>query len=278
MSDTPNIPDIADTQIAIHNEDSNAHNGVDGRVGTIEEVIPSQTYDLGNELADKTFVNSSIATNTATFKGTFNLVNDLNLSTSSTQAQIGTALGNAISQEDNNDYSFVLIPTADSTPTEIDHVDRYKYNGTNWVYEYTLNNSGFTAAQWAAINSGITDVLVAQITNNANNKADKVTGATNGHVAGLDANGNLTDSGIASSNVMQKVGGATNGNVATLNASGEVIDSGKALSALANDADVVHKTGAETVTGVKNFSNGLQVGGQSIVWDSTNQCLKVVFN
>lgn len=57
-----------------------------------------------------------------------------------------------------------------------------------------------------------------------------------------------------------KVTGATNGNVATLNASGEVVDSGKALSALANDADVVHKTGAETVSGVKTFSDGLITG------------------
>ena len=35
-------------------------------------------------------------------------------------------------------------------------------------------------------------------------KADKVTSATNGHLAGLDSNGNLTDSNIAASNVMQK--------------------------------------------------------------------------
>lgn len=109
-------------------------------------------------------------------------------------------------------------------------------------------------------------------------KADKVAGATNGHLAGLDASGNLTDSGIAASNVMQKVGGATNGNVATLNASGEVVDSGKALSALANDADVVHKTGTETISGVKNFSNGLQVSGQLLWYDTTNQCVRITFN
>lgn len=108
-------------------------------------------------------------------------------------------------------------------------------------------------------------------------KADKVTGATNGHLAGLDASGNLTDSGIAASNVMQKVGGDTNGNVATLNASGEVVDSGKALSALANDADVVHKTGSETVSGVKNFSNGLQVSGQWLWYDTNNQCMRITF-
>jgi len=37
-----------------------------------------------------------------------------------------------------------------------------------------------------------------------NNKADKVSGATAGNLAGLDSNGNLTDSGIASSDVFVK--------------------------------------------------------------------------
>jgi len=38
---------------------------------------------------------------------------------------------------------------------------------------------------------------------NTGNKADKVTGATAGHVAGLDANGNITDSGIAASDILR---------------------------------------------------------------------------
>lgn len=33
-----------------------------------------------------------------------------------------------------------------------------------WEFEYTLNNSSFTAAQWAAINSGITESLVSKLT------------------------------------------------------------------------------------------------------------------
>lgn len=36
-------------------------------------------------------------------------------------------------------------------------------------------------------------------------KADKVSNATNGHLAGLDANGNLTDSGIGASDIANKV-------------------------------------------------------------------------
>lgn len=43
--------------------------------------------------------------------------------------------------------------------------NRYKAvvsGGTTWTYEYTLNNSSFTAGQWQAINSGITPELVAE--------------------------------------------------------------------------------------------------------------------
>ena len=71
-------------------------------------------------------------------------------------------------------------------------------------------------------------------------KADKVSGATNGNFAGLDANGNLTDSGHKHSDYLtshqdisgkaDKVTSATNGNFAALNASGNLTDSGKKAS------------------------------------------------
>jgi hypothetical protein len=41
------------------------------------------------------------------------------------------------------------------------------------------------------------------------NKTDKVVSATNGHLAGLNSSGNLTDSGVVASNVIQKVATAT---------------------------------------------------------------------
>lgn len=43
--------------------------------------------------------------------------------------------------------------------------NRYAYNGTTtqWTWNYTVNTSGFTAVQWAAINSGITDTLVTKL-------------------------------------------------------------------------------------------------------------------
>ena len=135
-------------------------------ISAIEAKIPAQASS-SNQLADKAFVNSSIATATATYRGAYNLVSDLSLTTAATQQQIATALAIKMAAlsitPDNNDYCFVQIPTADATPTEIARVDRYKYNGTAWSFEFSLNNSGFTAAQWAAINSGITSGLVAKL-------------------------------------------------------------------------------------------------------------------
>ena len=135
---------------------------VDNATGAIEEKIPTQASST-NQLADKDFVNSSISTATADYKGSFNLVSDLELTTSATHSDIATALATAISTSDNNDYAFVQIPTSDSTPTEIASIDRYKKGSSAWEYEYTLNNSGYTSAQWAAINSTITSALVTKL-------------------------------------------------------------------------------------------------------------------
>ena len=125
-------------------------------------LIPSAASSV-NQLADKAFVNSSIATNTGIFRGTYNLVSDLHLTLAATHAQIGNALALAILEANNNDYAFVQIPTVATAPTEIAQTDRYKWNGSTWEYEYTLNNSGFTSAQWTAINSGITSALVSKL-------------------------------------------------------------------------------------------------------------------
>ena len=121
----------------------------EGRVQTIESFIPAQATSI-NQLADKAFVNSSISTATATFKGTVTAAGD-------SEAQAQTALA-SISGMDINDYAFVKV---ENTPqTGVDKFKRYKYTGSVWSYEYTLNNSSFTSDQWTAINSGITGTKV----------------------------------------------------------------------------------------------------------------------
>jgi hypothetical protein len=70
-----------------------------------------------------------------------------------------------ISTADINDYCFVQIPTSAETPDEIAIIQRYKHTADSWVYEYDLNNSGYTAKQWAAINSNMTAELTTKLTN-----------------------------------------------------------------------------------------------------------------
>lgn len=124
-------------------------------IDAINELIPNNASS-SNKLADVQFVNSSIASSTGSFQGTYNQISDLSLTVNSTQSQVSTALASTISNPANNDYCFVQVPTADATPATIESTDRYKYNGTSWVYEYTLNNSSFTSSQWNTINSGVT--------------------------------------------------------------------------------------------------------------------------
>ncbi len=139
-----------------------AEQALDTSVTTIEGKIPSDASPQ-NKLATEQFVNSTTATATATFRGSYNEVSDLHLTTTATRAEIAAELGSVISGADNNDYAFVQIPTSDETPTEIARVERYKFNGTVWAFEFALNNSGFTAAQWEAINSAITSDLVQKL-------------------------------------------------------------------------------------------------------------------
>jgi len=101
----------------------------------------------------KAFVNSSIATSTADFCGTYDVVTDLGLTVNATNEQIAEAIPSVVASPTNNDYVFVSIDY--QTDTDIDQYRRFKFNGTSWLYEYTLNNSSFTQAQWNAINSGL---------------------------------------------------------------------------------------------------------------------------
>lgn len=107
----------------------------------ISALIP-QAATADNQLADKEFVNSSIATATATFRGTFATLEALKATPA-----------------DRNDYAFWQHKDEDGNTC----YDKYTYDGSAWKFEYRLNNSSFTAAQWGAINSGITGALVTKL-------------------------------------------------------------------------------------------------------------------
>lgn len=107
----------------------------------ISVLIP-QAATADNQLADKEFVNSSIATATATFRGTFVTLSALEATPA-----------------DRNDYAF----WAHKDEAGNTCYDKYTYTGSEWKFEYRLNNSSFTAAQWGAVNSGITGTLVTKL-------------------------------------------------------------------------------------------------------------------
>ena len=118
-----------------------------GMIQAILDLIPNQATDA-NQLADKNFVNSSIATSAATFRGT---------SAAGLTYQQFIAWANSLTHEVND---YVYWNTTDGNNVVY---KKYKFDGTSWLWEYDLNNSSFTAAQWAAINSAITAELVEKL-------------------------------------------------------------------------------------------------------------------
>jgi hypothetical protein len=71
-----------------------------------------------------------------TFRGTFDTIEELEATT-----------GNH-----HNDYAWVKVTDTDGD----NDYDRYKFNGTAWVFEYRLNNTHFSSAELASIRSGMT--------------------------------------------------------------------------------------------------------------------------
>ena len=168
--DLVNKPTIPAAQV---NSDWNANSGVaqilnkpnlalkEDVANKAQTLDPQSTTDYPSSAATANFVNSSVATATANFLGNYTLT-DLSLTYPATTSQIETALdGYTFSQTPtNNDYVYVEVQNPQTTGID-DEVQRYKFNGTSWLYEYTLNNSSFTAAEKAAIDSGIDSAKVA---------------------------------------------------------------------------------------------------------------------
>lgn len=272
---------------------------VDGRIDTINGKIPAEASS-GNPLADKDYVTTQVGNKTVdtahidngavtTVKIADGNVTKVKLAqdvlnfleeyladfkgTVETTAALKALTGNK------NDWA--VYKHTDSNNNVI--YSRYRYDESyndattgKWKFELDINSSAFTAAQWAAINSGITsegvaftkqysatlkeDVTIStntvraefidtsgsepaeysaelsaeygltlqtyagpskgsivgeltatkinQIDNvleNFDGKADKVSGATNGNFAALDANGNLVDANCKPSDYQSKL-------------------------------------------------------------------------
>lgn len=148
------------------------------------------------------------------------------------------------------------------------------------VLTVTRAQNGTTARAWSAgdviaryFTAADQTAMQENIKKLNEDKAEKVASPTAGHFAGLDANGNPTDSGkkagdFAAANhthtgKADKVSSPTAGNFAGLDANGNLTDSGKKASDFAN-ASHAHAGYAE----VKIFS-GVSVAASAWVSDST---------
>lgn len=130
--------------------------------GRMKAALPSEDDDVAN----KEFVNSSIANVAADYISSggepFSSLTELTTYTQYHPDEVGP-----------NDYA--IVKTTDSDGNKV--FSRYKYKqGKGWEKEYDINNSSFTAEQWAAINSGATAANIGAITG----KLDRSTTAASG--------------------------------------------------------------------------------------------------
>lgn len=149
----------------------------------VQSIDDESTTEYPSSKAVADFVNSSVATNTATFLGNFKLP-DLGLTYPATEVQIASALNShawPTGYPTNNDYVYVEIQNPQSTID--DKVQRYKYRDrlASWGYEYTLNNSSFTAEEKAAIDSGITSQDVTNLRSDHTTLASHAADTSNPH-------------------------------------------------------------------------------------------------
>ena len=113
-----------------------------------KNLVPPEASS-SNKLADKAYVHNEIVISAATFRGT----SPKGLNESQFLAWANTR------EHDLNDY--VYWDTIDANDIPI--YKRYKWDGTAWVFEYVVNNSDFSDAQLAAINSGIDTTRVDKL-------------------------------------------------------------------------------------------------------------------
>ena len=211
------------SSLSTNKADKSSVTAIDGRVTTIEGKIPT--------LASQDFVNSSIATATATFKGTYDEFADLK----------------SVSA-DENDYAFV--ENTDSAGNKL--YKRYKYVDGAWVFEYDLNNSSFTANQWATINSGVTasdrQSFVDNITEVGNIKTTLTTKADKSEIPSVN-----------DATILVRVNGAAVGSFTTNQSTDEEIDISVPTGTAASKGYTTSITGSSnlpTDAAVKSFVEG----------------------
>lgn len=135
---------------------------VSDQVTVIEKEIPAAASET-NQLADKAFVNSSINNMAA-----FYITSDTDGDAFATKAALDAGPWYFDGTERTptlNDYAIVLKDESHDNKTT-----RYSYTGSQWSFQYVVNNTELTQAQINAMNSGITTTKVTSYDNHIANK------------------------------------------------------------------------------------------------------------
>jgi hypothetical protein len=154
VDDRGTIWEIADTTARADIGDLQTNKADKSEIPIVQDQVTEGSDNAVKSNGIYDFVNSSVSTNTAFFVGTYNSLQELE-----EHADYQKPITN-------NDYGFVISTDAEGNTV----YNRYKYNSEtqSWQFEYSLNNSSFTANQWATINSGLTASDKTQIAENTN--------------------------------------------------------------------------------------------------------------
>ncbi len=169
-SNKDSLVDAINSEVAARQQ---ADSELTNKVNSIEGKIPAQA-SATNQLADKDFVNSSIAAQAARFITPS--ADRTTLWSSFTALETGPWYyeGEEIDQCENNDYATYLVPAAEEGAPAQQWRAIYQKDepvgepGGKWVAAYQYNTV-WTAKQKAAIDSGITEELVGKIGTNETN-------------------------------------------------------------------------------------------------------------
>ena len=133
-------------------------------VQAINILIPNNASDQ-NLLATESFVNSSI-NNLAAYYDTADVQGNPFATKAALIAGPWYNKG-SLRTPTQNDYALVS-----EDETHDDATSRYMYDGVQWVWQYTLNNTTFTQEQIDAINSKATEAKITQIATNTSSIGD----------------------------------------------------------------------------------------------------------
>ena len=301
---------------AINEIDSHADTNA-GDIADIKDLIPGEATS-SNQLADKDFVNSSIASQTGNFIGTFPDIPSRDAYTGTVTNNDYCYVINSVITDNGNDWaSFASLDAYDKNlVTNFDYAwvidgskfDLYRFDIVNqvwekkaedvtkeeitlnnaynrykaivttspasltWEYEYTLNNSSFTASQWAAINSGATTTNIGQITTNQNaigtlnslttsNKSNLVSAINELNSNKLDANSTAMTAGTYTKVTVDAKGLVTAGTTMTLSDITDITATAAEVNILdgvtANASELNILDGATLTTTELNYVDGV---------------------